>query len=794
MGNAYVRFFKNHAAILSGGAAYEVVTPYSTGDLTDLRWTYIPDEKALYFAHPHHALRSLSWTSDAGWECAIEEIMSSSGIKGLHDNGSMVTSENLKTWDKGVIGIPGGSFFILKKGKNNWVALNTNRSIYISEDGETWIKSYTSATNLKSLDANEYGVIVVGCDDHDLIYSYDDGVSWVQKSYPAASATIYNTCWYDPYIERWRMVGESATMDVNSSDGVSWGTNTAIGSLCVVSNILKSKNNLWVCVGYDSTTNSGKIAYSQGYNKPWSVGLAVNGKYFIALEYGEPYGLPLWVAVTTAQDVYTSSSGMAWARVATIGNNIYDMTWLGSHYYGFSLNVLWTSEDGSAWSSFTIAEASSISVLRSVAYSNKYTDKYEWFNKTSHYPKCVTYHEGRLVIGPTDTNPATAWGSKSNVLQNFYIGQYDDQAFSYDLASDRNVAIQWMLGGTELAIGTRTAEGVLRGSPETGITPQTARMQWQSSFGSDNIQPIRIHDTIIFTQRGGEIVRGYVPGAGGEAWKSPDLTAFADHISAGGITEIDHQDDPQTVAHFVRADGQALGLTFEGTTKAWWRTKFGGDGIIESICVIPTSGAEDEIWAIVKMTVGGAVKRYIVYFDSYNFGTKEEAHFVDCGYENLAVVASATVFTSVVPQLAGKYVDVLVNGNQVEHNVLVAATGTVTITIPGATKVHIGLPYVSYAQTMRIDQNSAWGSGLGLSKRTGNLNAWVHKTIGGEFGPTSSLTEAIAYSSTTELTTDCLSVNFPGQWDKDGYIWAIQRDPLPMTVVAVAPDMEMGDR
>jgi hypothetical protein len=403
-----------------------------------------------------------------------------------------------------------------------------------------------------------------------------------------------------------------------------------------------------------------------------------------------------------------------------------------------------------------------------------------------------------LIIGPTDINPATLFGSATNNLHNFKLGDFSNESFSYDLASDRNVSIQWMIGGTELAIGTRTAEGVLRGSVEEGITPQTARMQWQSSFGSDNIQPIRIHDTIIFTQRGGEIVRGYVPGAGAQAWKSPDLTQFADHIAKGGINELDHQDDPVTIAWLTRADGQLLGLTFEGNIRAWFRTKMasstGGVGVIESVAVIPTQGAEDEIWAVVKWTIGGATKRYIVYFDTLAITSKEATHQLDCGYYNSAA-ASATVYNAVVPQLAGETVWATINGNIVEKALTAGAGGTVTIAATNATKVHIGLPYTSYAQTMQVEREIyRVGSDVGFRRRNQQLMVWTYQSIGGKFGPTSSITEAIAYTSATELITDKQFVNFPGEWDDKGYIWCIQDDPLPMTIVAIAPVLETGDR
>jgi hypothetical protein len=405
----------------------------------------------------------------------------------------------------------------------------------------------------------------------------------------------------------------------------------------------------------------------------------------------------------------------------------------------------------------------------------------------------VSYHEGRLVIGPTSIEPATLWGSKVGVPTNFYIGEFANDGWSYKLAGDRNVDIQWVIGGMGgLAVGTRTAEGMLVGSEAEGITPSTAQFKWQSTFGSDNVQPVRVHDAIVFAQRGGEIIRGYIPGAGAQAYQSPDLTQFADHIAEGGVHEFDHQDDPQTIVYAVRHDGTLLALTFEGNTVAWSRIVT--DGTIESVAVIPTSGAEDEIWVEVKRNIGAAstTVRYIEYFDTLKVASKTDAHYVDSGYENSAC-AAATVYSEVMPWLAGESVDVLVNGSSVEHGRVISASGTLTITTSQAATLHAGLPCPAYAQTMRMETGSPWGAGMGMSKRNANLLVWVHDTIGGEYGPELSLTEAVRFSVASSLTTDLLEVDFPGTWDRDGYIWVCQRDPLPMTVVAVAPDIEVGD-
>jgi hypothetical protein len=797
MGNLYCRFYKNHVQVSLAAAVYELATPYSTGDLTDLRWTYIPNEKALYFTcfNGQHPIRKLKWTSDNSWAMNIVPITATEKVISQITDGRNIFTYDFIKWEKG--GVPSlQSFTRIKRGKNNWITCSYNNAkVFVSTDGISWldVTPVGCPTSIFALEINKYGIGVLAGTGDKVFYTLDDGLSWIQSG-----ATGYsNTYWcvaYDELIERWRVDGQGAGAGSINAIPASWtGTGGASGP--DVREII-GYNGFWVGAGQAGSAASGSIYTAGSTCAPWSLVLSVAGDCFKTLARGTPGGIPIWVAITVTNGwVYTSASGTIWTRIATLGSYGTDLIWYKNRFIGWNKNVLWTSDTGTSWTSTVVSVAPAITDICQTAYN--YRDEDEWFDQSSHYPRYLTYHEGRLMVGPTLEKPSTLWGSMTKIFNNFYIGQYSDQAFSYDLVSGRNVAIQWMVGGTELAIGTRTAEGVLRGSEEEGITPQTARMQWQSSFGSDNIQPIRIHDTIIFTQRGGEIVRGYVPGAGQEAWKSPDLTAFADHIAKGGITSMDHQDDPQTIAHFVRTDGQSPGLTFEGTTRAWWRTKMGatlaGAGIIESIAVIPTSGAEDEIWAIVKWTVGAAVKRYIIYFDTMAITSKEAYHGLDCGYYNSAA-GSATVYSASVPQLAGETVWAKINGSTIEKGLVVGVGGTLTISAINATKVHIGLPFTSWAQTMRIDQNSAWGSGLGLSKRTGNLNVWVHETIGGEFGPTTSVTEPVAYLSTTDLTTDCLSINYPGQWDRDGYIWCIQKDPLPMTVIAIAPDMEMGDR
>jgi len=294
---------------------------------------------------------------------------------------------------------------------------------------------------------------------------------------------------------------------------------------------------------------------------------------------------------------------------------------------------------------------------------------------------------------------------------------------------------------------------------------------------------------IVFVQRGGEIVRGFIPTQ--DAPNSPELTEFADHIADSGLKEIDHKEAPQGIVYFVRTDGTHLALTMDQGIRAW--TRIVTDGDIESIAVIPTSGSEDEVWAIVNRTIGGSTKRYVEYFDTISPSSLLAAHYLDCG----VLATSGTTFSTIggLTHILSENVDALINGTT-HVSGTVSASGILYLSPYSGTNIHVGLPYSATLQTMRGDYGSQYGDGAGLNKRTSELLAWVHDSLAiAKFGPTSSLaTEPIVYASSSTLNTDVCRVNFPGEWDRDGYIWCVVRDPRPFTLVAMIPDSETGDR
>ena len=90
-GNLYLRVYKDNGQIHTGGAPVEVVTPFTTAQVFDLYFAQSAD--TLYIAHPSHAPRKLTRTSDIAWTLATLTFVSAPAdfVAGVGDYPRCVT-------------------------------------------------------------------------------------------------------------------------------------------------------------------------------------------------------------------------------------------------------------------------------------------------------------------------------------------------------------------------------------------------------------------------------------------------------------------------------------------------------------------------------------------------------------------------------------------------------------------------------------------------------------------------------------------------------------------------------
>ena len=163
--------------------------------------------------------------------------------------------------------------------------------------------------------------------------------------------------------------------------------------------------------------------------------------------------------------------------------------------------------------------------------------------------------------------------------------------------------------------------------------------------------------------------------------------------------------------------------------------------------------------------------------------------YVEGGYARKAVQSVGGLW-----HLEGQDVAVLADGNVV--NGLSVTNGTVTLPRK-ASRVHVGLKYTSDVETLNIESPN--GTVQGKLKRVVGVTVRFFKSRGLWHGPTFfNMTEMKQrefedMGDPTELLTGDKELTTPSEWNKNGRICFRQRDPLPMTILAVVPEVHMGE-
>ena len=426
------------------------------------------------------------------------------------------------------------------------------------------------------------------------------------------------------------------------------------------------------------------------------------------------------------------------------------------------------------------------------------------FSDTTGFPAAVAFYEQRLVLAGTSNQPQTIFFSQSGDFENFERGTNADDGLVYTIGSNEVNVIRYLASGRQLIVGTSGGEFIVRASGfDEPLKPDNTQIKQQTTYGSADIQPMQVGNATLFLQRAKRKLRELIFSNESDSYVAPDMTILAEHITEGGITAFAYQQEPDSVVWTVRTDGVLSCMTYrrEEQVVAWHRHIIGGvfgsgTAVVESIAVIPGDLDEDEVYLIVKRTIGGATKRYVERMSGFDFGSDiTNAFFVDSG---LTYSGSAATSISGLDHLEGQTVSVLADGSL--HPDVTVSSGAVTLQ-RSVTKAHIGLPFTSKVETLRIDGGSALGSSQGKIKRISEVTIRLFRSVGLKVGTSSSELDIVpfrdsgdAMSTAIPLFTGDKTVEFRGGYDDDATIVIQQDQPLPMTILAIFPTVSVFDK
>jgi hypothetical protein len=343
------------------------------------------------------------------------------------------------------------------------------------------------------------------------------------------------------------------------------------------------------------------------------------------------------------------------------------------------------------------------------APANSWTLEASLWSSANGYPSAGTLYQQRLILGGSAAFPQTVWGSSVGTYLDFMLGSSDSDAFGYTLASDEINPIRHFASGKQLFALTYGAEFTIKGGVEKPITPTNVQVENQSSYGSSSVRPVRAGKDMLFVQRAGLKVRSIRYDASDEDFDAEDMTVLSEHITGPGVVDMAWQQEPDAVLWCVRSDGVLATLTLskKQDVAAWARQVT--DGAVESVAKIPVAGGE-QVWCVVRRTVGGATVRYVERFDATV--TLDSAVVA-------SLVAPGQATWGGLTHLEGRSVDAVADGVYMGRFTVQAGT----IVLPrNALSVQIGLPFAHRVKLLTPELQTGLGSAQGNSMRTSEIS------------------------------------------------------------------------
>ncbi|MFV0627161.1 MAG: hypothetical protein ACK5N8_07420 [Alphaproteobacteria bacterium] len=227
-------------------------------------------------------------------------------------------------------------------------------------------------------------------------------------------------------------------------------------------------------------------------------------------------------------------------------------------------------------------------IVKSLKSANGGTGITDWeeqsFSKLRGFPRSITFHQDRLVIGGSKGLPNRLWFSKSSDLFNFDLGTgLDDEAIEFAILSDQINAICNLISSRHLLIFTTGAEWTVSG--ET-LTPTSISLSCQTNTGSyikSNVAPQQINGATVFVSRNGKQFNEFLYTDTEQAYLSKNLTLLSDEIISAPVSICFSQ--YENVVYLVLEDGTVSCLTSYRTEEvtAWSKLKTNGKFISSAV-------------------------------------------------------------------------------------------------------------------------------------------------------------------------------------------------------------------
>jgi hypothetical protein len=734
-GDLYMRVYKDVAQVLNAAnQPYEIATPYTADMLTGIN--FVQGADTMFLAHPKVPIHRLRRLDHADWSM---------------DPAPFVT----QPFDEiGFRPTCNAALSVITVGSGR--TLTADNATFLASDVGREVWAGAGIAKITQVNSSVSAVV-------DVLIPFKD---------------------YALLAGQWRITGSpQTTCTPSAKDPVGSSITLTLPSASTSTSSESAKTIVGASYSYDSTSGNSLITVTlpnHGYKTGNTIVIACftptgfNGTYTItvlnenAFTYqiaGDPGTAS---ALGTAARVVTSSGAGGW-RTDDVGKYVRINRGL----------VKITAVSSASLATGTILAALDATVT---APANAWTLEAPVWNEVDGYPAAVTMSEQRLIAAGSPGYPQTVWMSRTGEYLNFELGTKDDDAMSFTISSEQINPIVHLANIKSLIALTYGGEFTISGGVDKPITPTNIQVKSQSVYGCSAARPCRIGNELYFMQRAGRKLRAMAYKFDSDAYGAPDLSVLAEHATETGIVDMCYQQEPDSVLWLVRSDGvlATVSVDRDQDVVGWARQITAGT--YESVASIPAASG-DELWAVVRRTVGGNTVRYIERFD--------KAIGTDAAITGTHATGAKVWYG--LSHLEGREVDVVADGAVMQRQTV--AGGQITLSRP-AKAVQIGLPFETTIETLTPEIAGGTGSAQGNSMRISEVTLRFVETTGVEVDG-----QVIAFRNLGKAQLDRPVPLFTGDhrietlgWERGKATLTIkQKQPLPFHLLAVIKKFTVND-
>ena len=449
----------------------------------------------------------------------------------------------------------------------------------------------------------------------------------------------------------------------------------------------------------------------------------------------------------------------------------------------------------------------------------------DWaFNAFSNYagfPTTCTFFQERLVYGGTKIAPDTSYFSALGNIYDFNSHVTTPLATSpmaFTPASGEVNEIQWYSSGKALNMGTLGREYIISSADPSnpGIAFNNISAQAQTSFGSNNVEPVRADNSPIFVDGTGLTLREFTFNFDEDNFRAEDIVENMDHLVKLSMeaNEANLGTAYSRLAYQVFYDclwcldvnGYLTSITRSRQSKivAGSRHVLGGNfggsfPVVLSINALPSlvSGV-DNIYLVVKRTINAVTKIYLerigtdylpknIITSDVSAPRLSKPFYLDSSvYVNNSPASTAVAGLA---HLEGETVDVFADGFYEGQKTVTA--GAITLAT-AASHIVVGLRYRSLVKPLELEFGSKIGSAIGSPKRIDQVKIKFVRTIGAKIGVDEDNLEDIefrpadlAMNVPTPLFTGTKTIELAANYDSTEVPIIVQDLPFPFSISCI---------